>query len=72
MIAERLVETHSVSQCQACWLRPLGWSSYYYRRVKKDERTLIVRIGDLVAVCVLYGYRRITVLMQREVWSEGK
>ena len=50
----------------------LYWSSYNYQPVKKDERALIMRIRDLAAARVRYGYRRITVLLKREGWSVGK
>ena len=33
--------------------------------MKKDERVLILRIRDLAAARVRYGYRRITVLLKR-------
>ena len=33
---------------------------------------LIVRIRDLAAARVRYGYRRITVLLKREGWLVGK
>ncbi len=50
----------------------LSWSSYNYEPVKKDARTLIMRIRDLAAARVRYEYRRITMLLKREGWSVGK
>ncbi len=40
--------------------------------MKRDERALIMRIRDLAAARVRYGYRRITVLLKREGWTVGK
>ena len=71
-IADWLVETYAVSKRRACRLMQLYWSSYNYQPVKKDERALIVRIRDLAAARVRYGYRRITVLLKREGWPVGK
>ncbi len=71
-IADRLVEVYEVSKRRAYRLMQLSWSSYNYQPVKKDERALIVRIRDLAADRVRYGYRRITVLLKREGWPVGK
>ena len=71
-IAEWLVEAYEVSKRRACRLMPLSWSSYNYQPVKKDEGALIMRIRDLAAARVRYGYRRITVLLKREGWCVGK
>ena len=71
-IVEWLVESYAVSKRRACRLIQLYWSSYNYQPVKKDDRVLIMRIRDLVAACVRYGYIRITVLLKREGWSVGK
>ncbi len=71
-ITDWLVEAYAVSKRRACRLMQLSWSSYNYQPVKKDERALIMRIGDLAAARVRYGYRRITVLLKREGWTVGK
>ena len=71
-IADWLVETYEVSKRRACRLMQLYGSSYNYQSVKKDERALIMRIRDLAAARVRYGYRRITVLLKREGWPVGK
>ncbi len=71
-IVEWLVEAYAVSKRRACRLMQLYWSSYNYQPVMRDERALIVRIRDLAAARVRYGYRRITVLLKREGWSVGK
>ena len=72
VIADWLVEAYEVSKRRACRLMQLYWSSYNYQPVKKDERALIMRIRDLAAARVRYGYRRITVLLKREGWTVGK
>ena len=71
-IVDWLVEIYAVSKRRACRLMQMYWSSYNYQPVKKDERVLIIRIGDLAASRVRYGYRRITVLLKREGWQVGK
>ena len=71
-IVDWLVESYAVSKRRTCRLMQMSWSSYNYQPVKKDERALIVSIGDLAAARVRYGYRQITVLLKREGWSVGK
>ena len=53
---------------RACKLIMLSRPSYRYRKVERDERDLAMRIRELAAARVRYGYRRITVLLQREGW----
>jgi len=64
-----LIESFQVSQRRACGLMSISRSSYGYRRVDKDERHLAMRIRDLAAARVRYGYRRICILLQREGWK---
>lgn len=44
-------------------------SSYYYRAHPRDNRALLVRLKELAAVRVRYGYRRLTILLRREGWK---
>ena len=38
----------------------------------RDERALIIRLRDLAFARVRFGYRRLTVLLQREGWKVGR
>jgi putative transposase len=44
-------------------------SSYYYRKHRDTQDELRVRLKDLAAARVRYGYRRLHVLLRREGWS---
>ena len=44
-------------------------STYYYPSRKKDDRALRMRIKELAYSRPRYGYRRLTVLLQREGWE---
>lgn len=44
-------------------------SSYYYRAHPRDNRALLIRLKELAAVRVRYGYRRVTILLRREGWT---
>lgn len=43
-------------------------SSYYYRARPRDNQALTVRLKELAAARVRYGYRRLTILRRREGW----
>ena len=47
-------------------------SSYWYTVVVRDECALIVRLRDLAFARVRFGYRRLTVLLQREGRKVGR
>lgn len=57
-----------LSQQRACGLLQLQRSSYYYRPHRADDRALRLRMKELAAVRVRFGYRRLHVLLQREGW----
>jgi putative transposase len=45
---------------------PVHRSTSRYRRVARDPTALRMRLRDLAAVRVRYGYRRLPILLQRE------
>jgi len=55
-------------QRRACRLVGLQRSSYYYRQHRDPQDELRVRLKDLAAARVRYGYRRLHVLLVREGW----
>lgn len=44
-------------------------SSYYYKPKKDDQLALRLRIKEIAAIRVRYGYQRIYVLLRREGWQ---
>ena len=57
-----------VSERRACRLASVARSSYRYRSVAADQMALRLRLRDLAAARVRYGYRRLHVLLRREGW----
>jgi putative transposase len=57
-----------VSERRACRVAGVSRSSYRYRSVARDQTALRVRLRDLAAARVRYGYRRLHVLLRREGW----
>jgi putative transposase len=57
-----------VSERRACRLAGVARSSYRYRSQAADQTALRIRLRDLAAARVRYGYRRLHVLLRREGW----
>lgn len=57
-----------VSERRACHVIPMHRSAYRYRSVARDQTALRLRLRDLAAARVRYGYRRLHLLLQREGW----
>jgi putative transposase len=57
-----------VSERRACRVAAVPRSSCRYRSVATDQTPLRIRLRDLAAARVRYGYRRLHVLLRREGW----
>jgi putative transposase len=57
-----------VSERRACRVARVPRSSCRYRSVAADQTVLRLRLRDLAATRVRYGYRRLHVLLRREGW----
>lgn len=66
------MESFAVSGRRACRLLEFSRASFWYTRVVRDERALIIRLRDLAFSRVRFGYRRLTILLQREGWKVGR
>ena len=58
-----------VSERRACQAIGIQRSSHRYRSTAKDQTALQMRIRDLAATRVRYGYRLLHVLLEREGWQ---
>ena len=58
-----------IDQRRACQRVGLCRSTYYYQSQAKDQTALRLRIRDIAASRVRYGYRRVHVLLVREGWQ---
>ena len=63
-----LQDTYNISQRRACRLMDIVPASFRYRGRSPDTSALKLRMRDLAASRVRYGYRRIHVLLRREGW----
>ncbi len=59
---------YQVSERRACRLVGVARSSYRYRSQAADQTALRLRLRDLAATRVRYGYRRLHILLRREGW----
>ena len=62
-------EAHGLSERRACFLIGLARTSCRYRKQQGDEAKLRERLRELAAERRRFGYRRLTVLLQREGWE---
>ena len=66
---EHLRLAYDVSSRRACRTVLLQRSVYYYKSVKSSQAPLRLRIKELAAARVRYGYKRIYILLRREGWK---
>jgi putative transposase len=69
VLVDEVREEYDLSQQRACGLLEFQRSSYNYRSRRADDRALRMRLKELAAVRVRFGYRRLHVLLQREGWA---
>lgn len=65
---EKLQAGYRVSERRACQVLQVSRSSHRYQSVRDERAALRIRLRDLAATRVRYGYRRLTVLLRREGW----
>lgn len=66
-----LRERYGASERQACAVVGLSRLVYYYRLVARDASALTLRIREISATRVHYGYRRVHVRLRREGWLDN-
>jgi putative transposase len=59
---------YQVSERRACTVGPFQRSTQRYRSHADEQAALKIRLKELAAVRVRYGYRRLHVLLRREGW----
>jgi putative transposase len=57
-----------VSECRACRVAGVPRSRCRYRSVAANQTALRLRLRDLAATRVRYGYRRLHILLRRDGW----
>jgi len=64
-----LADSFRVSERRACSVLCIGRSTYRYRSIAEGQTALRMRIKEIAAVRIRYGYKRIHILLRREGWS---
>jgi len=62
---------YGVSLRQTCAVLRITRSVYGYRSRARDAKPLVLRIKEITATRVHYGYRRVHVLLRREGWKDN-
>lgn len=57
-----------ISERRACEVLQFSRASLRYRSTARDQTALRIRLRDLAAARIRYGYRRLHVLLRREGW----
>ncbi len=59
---------YEVSERRVCGVLTVHRSTYRYQSRADEQASLRIRLRDLAAARVTYGYRRLHVLLHREGW----
>lgn len=70
-LVDDLMRRYGASQRQACSVLRLSRAVYGYKSRARDTRPLVMRIKEIAATRVHYGYRRICVMLRREGWKDN-
>lgn len=66
---KHLQRSYQIDQRRACRVVSLARSTYYYKSKADGQAVLRMRIRDIAAARVRYGYKRVHVLLVREGWQ---
>ena len=58
-----------MSERRGCYVIRFQRSSHRYRSIAPDQAALRMRIKEIAATRVRYGYYRIYILLRREGWT---
>jgi len=70
-LIDELRDRYRASLTQACALFSMSRSLYAYRSKARDAAPLIMRMKEIAATRVHYGYRRVHVMLKREGWPDN-
>ena len=68
-VAGHLQAAYDISERRACLATGFGRSSQRYRKRSDPQVALRMRLKEMAAARVRYGYRRLHILLRREGWE---
>ncbi|MDN7638789.1 IS3 family transposase [Burkholderia cepacia] len=71
MLIDELRDRYRTSLTKTCALFGMSRSLYRYQSVARDSSALLMRIKEITATRVHYGYRRVHVVLRREGWQDN-
>jgi putative transposase len=72
VVLPHLLKAYRVSERRACRVLKVCRATVQYRPVKRDDSALRLRIKEIAATRVRYGYPRVHVLPRREGWCVNR
>lgn len=60
--------TYQISERRVSRLLPMARASFQYQSRREPQEALRIRLRELAASRVRFGYRRLTVLLRRDGW----
>ena len=70
-LATDLLTRFGVSMRKACAVMKLSRTVYFYRSQARDATAITMRIKQIAATPVFYGYRRVRVMLRPEGWKDN-
>lgn len=71
LLIDELRDRYRASLTQTCALFKMSRSLYAHKSTARDATPLIMRIKEIAATRVHYGYRRVQVMLKRECWLDN-
>lgn len=68
-VVDGVCQCYRISERYACRLVRLARSTYRYESTTDEQAALRMRMKELAAVRVRYGYRRLYILLRHEGWQ---
>jgi hypothetical protein len=68
-LATTVCDDWGVSIRRACSVLEFDRPTYHYKSRRREQAGLEARIKEICATRIRYGYRRVHVLLRREVWE---
>lgn len=71
MLAQSLIDNYRVSNKRACKVVLFSPSHWYYKHHRREDTIVRMRIKEIAATRVRYGFERICTLLKQDGWKDN-